>query len=121
MKKNYFYTLLFLLFLILYRYNSNFNKVFRITEPFGNNLNVLFTNKLAQFGFHQTALKRYSKILERNNQNSFAYLNRGTTYKILGQYNLAIKDYNNAIKVDDRNHILKRGVAKRLNNNFSYL
>ena len=49
------------------------------------------------------SIVEYNKAIEINPRFSEAYVNRGIVYRALGQYQRAIKDYDEAIRIDPEN------------------
>lgn len=49
---------------------------------------------------YNDAISDYSKTIEIDPRNAYAYYNRGISYDKMGDYNLAIKDFARAIELD---------------------
>lgn len=49
---------------------------------------------------YNDAINDYSKAVELDPKNAYAYYNRGISYDKKGEYNLAIKDFAKAIELD---------------------
>ena len=69
-----------------------------------NNYELLFSrgNGYLDLGKHQDAIIDYSKIISLNFEFDIpsVYNNRGISYRGTGQFDLAINDFNKAIKLD---------------------
>ena len=61
------------------------------------------------------SINNYNKALEHNPEYAKAYINRGVAFSDLGEYKLAVRDYNLAIKLEPKLQkalVLKnRGIA----------
>ena len=71
------------------------------------NLNEHFVSSRFHLGlmYHrlnkfQEALRCFSKVLERINNDKTVYIARGVVYQDMGNHQLAIKDFNEAIIID---------------------
>ncbi len=60
------------------------------------------------------SLEEYTKSLSLDSTNLETYLDRAITYSRMGQYTLAIKDYNHAFKMDSMNEGILQNRAKAL-------
>jgi tetratricopeptide (TPR) repeat protein len=51
-------------------------------------------------GRHEKAVEEFSKVIEMNPTGAVLYKDRGTAYRKLGEYELALKDFEKAIEID---------------------
>lgn len=66
-----------------------------------NRLTAVWYQELAKTSDDNLRLALYSKIIETDPQDSYAYYARADIYKNLGKYDEAIKDFTRAMRVDD--------------------
>jgi tetratricopeptide (TPR) repeat protein len=64
---------------------------------------VLCLHLLLQLGDYVAAVADYSRALEVESGNSFAYYNRGITRDRMGDFNGAVADFSAAITLDPSN------------------
>ena len=90
------------------------------TDPAaGTNANMFYYIGVIHFNKAQydEAAKYYTRAIEIDDKHSFAYNDRGSTYRMQEKYDLAIADYQKAIELNSRMDIFKEnlGSAYRLN------
>lgn len=75
--------------------------------------NLNHANSCLKSGNFQEAIIYYFKVIEINQNNSIAYINRGVSYYNLKQYSNAIADFSKAIELDKSkpSAYLNRGVS----------
>lgn len=56
-----------------------------------------------QLGQYENAIADYTRALESDSANSFAYYNRGITKDRMGDFEGAVADFSSAIILDPRN------------------
>lgn len=56
-----------------------------------------------QLGLHDKAIEDYTRALEVDPANSFAYYNRGITKDRMGDFTGAVADFSSAIALDHKN------------------
>ena len=53
-------------------------------------------------GRHEKAVDEFSKVIEMNQSSPILYKDRGTAYRKLGEYELALKDFEKALELDKK-------------------
>lgn len=66
----------------------------------------------------QSAIDTYSAILALHDDDVMAYYMRGSDYLVVGEHDLAIADFDNALALDEDNYDLRIEVAGRLSENY---
>jgi tetratricopeptide (TPR) repeat protein len=100
----------------IYYINSNYNKSIKILKNCSKKeLYFLLANNYEQIGNYDMAIKIYTEILRKdNNERPDILYNRGAMYKKIGRYDEAIIDFNNCIKcrTPDAKAFIALGVIK---------
>ena len=91
---------LFLIVGIVYAHNLE-------EETFNRGMN--YTSK----GMYDEAIEEFTKAIEKNPKNAYAYYNRGLTYHKKGKLDKAILDYDKAIEINPKEAEIyyNRGIA----------
>lgn len=67
---------------------------------------------------YESAIETYTAILNLHAKDVLAYYLRGTDYLIIGEHDLAIEDFDKALKLDENNYDLRIEIAGRLSENY---
>ena len=69
-------------------------------------LNNNFKKGLSAIDEHNfsTAINHFNNVITKNILDESAYLNRGIAFKYLNENQNAIKDFNNVIKLNNKNY-----------------
>lgn len=80
--------------------------------------NFYLAQSYEKLGQYQNAIDTYSAIIDIHSKDVMAHYLRGTDYLIIGEHDLAIEDYDKALKLDENNYDLRIEIAGRLSENY---
>ncbi|XP_065840241.1 protein O-mannosyl-transferase TMTC1-like isoform X1 [Oscarella lobularis] len=101
---------------------KNLEKAVRVLEEGGEtDSEVLYMkgNLLKDMNKLDDAIRAYSRAVHINSKHASAWMNLGAVYHLKGDYSTAREKYNEALRLDPRNEIIKANlekVARKLNN-----
>lgn len=81
--------------------NTNFDLSLEVSEDLEIDLDVMFykASALEQLGKLEEAIEIYSKIIEAKPKDAQIYNARANLYRLLGEYDLSVADYDKAIEL----------------------
>lgn len=80
--------------------------------------NFYLAQSYEKLGQYQNAIDTYSAIIDIHSKDVLAHYLRGTDYLIIGEHEMAITDYDAALKMDENNYDLRIEIAGRLSENY---
>jgi tetratricopeptide (TPR) repeat protein len=85
---------------------KQFDKALAINESSDLNMDILYYKGNAQekAGLYEKAVDTYSLIIKNKTSDAATYNHRAYAYRLLGNYEKSLEDYNKAIKLDSRNY-----------------
>lgn len=67
---------------------------------------------LSKMQHHNDAIQAYTNCLQFDAYMTDAYVNRGNEYSQLRIWNLALQDYQDALKIDPHNEMAKHNICE---------
>lgn len=85
---------------------KQFDKALAIDESSDLNMDILYYKGNAQekAGLYQDAVKTYTSILNEKSTDAATYNYRAYAYRLMGEREKSLEDYNKAIKLDSKNY-----------------
>lgn len=80
--------------------------------------NFYLAQSYEKLGQYDKAVETYTAILDLQPKDVMAHYLRGADYLIVGEHDLAVEDFDTALKLDENNYDLRIEIAGRLSDNY---